>query len=617
MAIQGRHLVPSIVTTVAGDDEAPICQFDRPLRIAALIKQIPVGESMTLGEDGRLVRDGIELEMNAYCRRAVSKGVEWARESGGSCTVFTLGPPSADDVLREAIAWGADRGVHLCDPAFGGSDTLATARSLAAALELEGGFDLILVGRNSLDGDTGQVGPEVAQLLGLPFATGVRRMGLKGDELTLTLEHDDGWEEIEVSLPALLSTAERLCEPSKVPPPKRAEVSADLIGVVAATELGVGPWGQAGSPTRVGQTRVMHHDRAGLVLIGTPEEQAAQAVALLHERAALTPAALVADTATSGAVAVEVGAGGVIAVLVEPDRPQVGAELLGAASRLASVIGGRVRALAFEGTRPESLGASGADAVTLFTGVPHPEDVATAIVAWSLRHPVWAIVGPSTAFGREVLSRVAAAVGGGLVGDAMALEIVEGELVAAKPAFSGALVADIFCTSAIRLVTVRPGVLPLVGQREYTPDVSPWPITPRSRVRVVAKGRDDDVEVLARADVVLGVGAAVQPHEYEELSPLAALLGAEMAATRKVTDKGWAPRARQVGITGRSIAPRLYVAVGLSGKFNHMVGVRAAGTIVAINDDPGALVFSQCDIGLVGDWHEVVPALAAALRNRA
>jgi electron transfer flavoprotein alpha subunit len=94
---------------------------------------------------------------------------------------------------------------------------------------------------------------------------------------------------------------------------------------------------------------------------------------------------------------------------------------------------------------------------------------------------------------------------------------------------------------------------------------------------------------------------------------LAALLGAELAATRKVTDKGWAPRARQVGITGRSIAPRLYVAVGLSGKFNHMVGVRSAGTIVAINEDPDALVFSQCDIGIVGDWHVVVPELAAAL----
>jgi electron transfer flavoprotein alpha subunit len=214
-----------------------------------------------------------------------------------------------------------------------------------------------------------------------------------------------------------------------------------------------------------------------------------------------------------------------------------------------------------------------------------------------------------------VLGRLAAAHGAGLVGDAIGLEIVDGELVAAKPAFSGALVADITCTSDVRLVSVRPGVLPLPLLREYEPDESSWSITPRSRVHLVSQHRDDDVEVLARADVVIGIGAAVQPHEYEALSPLAALLGAELAATRKVTDKGWAPRARQVGITGRSIAPRLYVAVGLSGKFNHMVGVRAAGTILAINDDRDAVVFSQCDIGIVGDWHAVVPALVSALRH--
>ena len=106
---------------------------------------------------------------------------------------------------------------------------------------------------------------------------------------------------------------------------------------------------------------------------------------------------------------------------------------------------------------------------------------------------------------------------------------------------------------------------------------------------MVSRRRDDDVEVLARAEMVIGVGAAVPPDEYALLSPLAALLDAELAATRKVTDNGWAPRSRQVGITGRSIAPRLYVALGLSGKFNHVVGVRGAGTILAINHDPDAL----------------------------
>jgi electron transfer flavoprotein alpha subunit len=608
--------VPSIVTAMSGVDEVPFCRFDRPLRIAALIKQIPVGESMTLGAEGRLVREGIELEMNAYCRRAVSKGVEWARASGGTCTVFTLGPPSAEEVLREAIAWGADRGVHLCDPAFSGSDTLATAHALAAALMREGEFDLVLVGRNSLDGDTGQVGPEIAQLLGLPFATGVRQMGIEGEDLALTLEHDDGTEEVEVSLPVLLSAAERLCEPCKVPPPSRADVAADLIRVMTSGELGHGPWGQAGSPTWVGRTRAMHHARANKVLSGTPGEQVAEAISLLSERGALTPAAPDpvpnrAPTATGRSK----GTGAMITVLIEPDRPQVGAELLGAAARLAAVIDAPVHALAFDDTLVEGLGASGADAVTTFTGVPNAEDVAAAVLDWSRENLIWAVVGPSTSFGREVLGRLAAALGAGLVGDAIGLEIVDGELVAAKPAFSGALVADIMCTSEVRLVSVRPGVLPLPTPRDHVPDLFSHPITPRGRVRLVAQHRDDDVEVLARANVVIGVGAGVQPHEYEELGALAALLGAELAATRKVTDKGWAPRARQVGITGRSIAPRLYVAVGLSGKFNHMVGVRSAGTILAINEDPDALVFSQCDVGMVGDWHVVVPALATAIRQ--
>ena len=100
------------------------------------------------------------------------------------------------------------------------------------------------------------------------------------------------------------------------------------------------------------------------------------------------------------------------------------------------------------------------------------------------------------------------------------------------------------------------------------------------------------------------------------LDPLLAVLGAELGATRKVTDKGWQPHARQIGITGRSIAPNLYVAVALSGKFNHMVGVRSAGTILAINESPDVPVFAAADVGIVGDWRVAVPALVAELRSR-
>ena len=127
---------------------------------------------MQLGTDGRLVREGLELELNPYCRRAVSKGVELATATGGTCTVITLGPPAAEDVCARRSHGAPTAACSITDAAFAGSDTLATARALAAALEREGPFDLVLAGRNSVDADTGQVGPEVAELLDLPFVDG-------------------------------------------------------------------------------------------------------------------------------------------------------------------------------------------------------------------------------------------------------------------------------------------------------------------------------------------------------------------------------------------------------------------------------------------------------------
>jgi electron transfer flavoprotein alpha subunit len=594
-----------------------------PLRIASLAKQVPLAESLRL-EGGRLVRAGVGVEMNPYCRRAVAQGVTLARDTGGTCTVVTLGPPDAEDVLREAVAWGADSGLHACDAAFAGSDTLATARALAAVLRAAGPFDLILLGRNSIDGETGQVGPELAELLDLPFASGVRRLSDKGPVWHLELEHDDGSQEVELALPAVLSVAERLCDPCKVDPAGRAAVASTQLTRVDATRLGPGPWGEEGSPTTVGETRAMEHTRSLHVLDGPVEAQVAEAVRELGRRGALTPHAGPAAPPSGDDQGGDRGASRVITVLAEPGRQRVSEELLGAAARLGREVGAAVHALcpvsAVAGPRDvvdtAALGAAGADVVLVLRGSDVAEDVAEALAASVREIAPWAVLAPSTAFGREVAGRAAAATHSGLVGDAVALSARDDVLVAAKPAFAGALVADITCRSATQMVTVRPGVLPLPPSRPgHAVTVTTRTIGLRGRVRVLAERRDDDVETLARAPVVIGVGTGVAPEEYEELSPLAAVLGAELAATRKVTDKGWAPRSRQVGITGRSIAPRLYVAVGLSGKFNHMVGVRAAGTILAINEDRHAPVFEHCDVGIVGDWHHVVPQLVEALRR--
>ena len=590
------------------------------MRIAAIVKQIPAFEEMTLGPDGRLQRDGIELEMNAYCRRAVSQAVELAAAIGdGTVTVFTLGPPSADDVLREAIAWGLEAaveidGVLITDPAFAGSDTLATARALSAAIAREGPFDLIFAGRNSVDADTGQVGPELAELLDLPFATGVRHLSMKGKTLHLRCEHDDGWVQLEIDHPLVASCAERLIDPCKIGPAGRATVPAERIRRVSASDLGPGPWGQAGSPTSVGEVRVHHVERDRHRCTGTVAAQVSEAVERLLARDALHRPS--EDPMAIERVPEGGGAGLVVGVIVEPDRAHLNRELLGAAASIAHELSGSVTALTLEQARPAVLGSWGADEVVVIEGELVEEDIARVVSEWAADATAWAVLAPSTAWGREVAARAAARLGAGLTGDAVDLEVVGQRLVTWKPAFGGQLVAAISASSPVQMATVRAGMLPQLAPRPATAAVRNLTVRARGRVHVIARTRDDDLDALAEADAVVGVGTGgLTPDDYPRLQPLLRVLGAELGATRKVTDNGWLPRARQIGITGRTIAPRLYVALGASGKFNHMVGVRRAGTVLAVNRDPEALVFDVADIGIVGDALEVATLLAVELEQ--
>ena len=604
------------------DPPADVIAPDRPLRVAVLVKQIPVFEDMVLGPDGRMVRDGIDLHMNDYCRRAVAKGTEVARASGGTVTVITLGPPSAENVCREALLFGVSAAIHICDPEFAGSDTWATAKALAAALEEFGPFDLVMMGRNSVDADTGQVPPQLAELLGLPFATGVRHFSLHGERLELRLEHDDEWVDVAVELPAVVSCAERLCDPCKIKDPEAwATVDGSRIRRVSAAELGPGPWGQEASPTSVGPVQMIDVQRGRQMLTGPLEEQIDQAMAILAERGALIgssdpePAMVPGGSSDGSSYNADSPA---IGVLVEPGRERVTRELLGAAAELAADIDGWVAALGPSLNDPDGdLGPWGADEVVNIVNygsehLPVEEDLTITMTAWAETTRPWAVLAPGTAWGREVASRMAATLGAGLTGDAVGLKVDDsGKLIAMKPAFGGWLVAEILCSSPVQMATVRPGVLPLPRPNPDRPPAYRISMdSPEfSTLEVIRRYRDDDSDELATASVVIGVGQGVVPADYPKLEKYRAAIGAALCATRKVTDYGWMPRARQVGITGHSISPRLYFAIGMSGKFNHTVGVRNAGTVVGINPDPEAPLWDVVDIGIVGDWAEVFDAL--------
>ena len=296
----------------------------------------------------------------------------------------------------------------------------------------------------------------------------------------------------------------------------------------------------------------------------------------------------------------------------------VARELLGEAAGLADRLGGRVVALGQHLDDADlPLGGWGADHLVVLDAegpLPPEEDVAAAVTTWVEAERPWALLAPGTLWGREVASRLSAALGAGLTGDAVGFAVEDGRLLAWKPAFGGMLVAGITTTSPLQVATVRPGVLGERTPRQApAPTVERLPVPALSRLQVLGREREDLVDALEAADVVVAVGQGVAPDRYGELDALLAVLDAQLGATRKVTDKGWLPRALQIGITGHSISPRLCVLVGTSGKFNHTVGVRGSGTVLGIDLDPEAPLWEHCDVGITADWGDAVPLLVEAL----
>src|SRR5262245_28513839 len=211
------------------------------MRIAVCVKYVPVLRALRFDpETRRLVREGVPGEVSGFDTRALGAATALRAVHGGDVVVVTMGPPPAREALVECLALGADRGLHVLDPALAGSDTLATARALAAALRREAP-DLILLGCASTDAETGQVGPETAELLGLPQVTAVRRLSVDPATRTFTAERetDDGFETIDGPLPAVITAAEDLAEERFPTKAEREAAAAKPIATAGLTDIGL------------------------------------------------------------------------------------------------------------------------------------------------------------------------------------------------------------------------------------------------------------------------------------------------------------------------------------------------------------------------------------------
>ncbi len=250
------------------------------MEILVCIKQVPDAKDVRLDpETNTLAREGVQSIMNPYDRHALEEGVRIREQLGGQVTALSMGPPQAEEVLREAIACGADRGVLVSDRAFAGSDTWATSYTLAMAARTLGTFDLVLCGKQAIDGDTAQVGPGLACRLNMSYATCVQKTR-EVDKEAIVVERmmDDGYDVLRLPLPALLTVVKDINEP-RVPSLKgKMKAKKARITTLSADDIGAVPEhiGLAGSPTQVVKVFTPKPRGDRMIFSGTAEEQVEQ-----------------------------------------------------------------------------------------------------------------------------------------------------------------------------------------------------------------------------------------------------------------------------------------------------------------------------------------------------
>lgn len=427
------------------------------------------------------------------------------RVPGAEITMLSMGRQSVKDMLLNLTRLGEIKGVLLSDTAFAGADTLATGYALSLAAE-KIGFDLIICGRQTVDGDTAQTGSVLATMLRIPVISNVMSVDSL-DEREIKCTTRLGRE--NAAMPALI-TVERINDlrfPSIRSKQKQVEVwSAEDIGALKAR------CGLKGSPTKVIKSFENKSGKRRCKFINPSEFENA-----IKEGLAKEPEAIAAATS---------------------------------AEKLKNVW--------IITEKPMEMAQTIADDITVIEK-DTAENLTEKIRAGRPDVVLW----PSDVWSRRTAPQVSAALLTGLCADCTALETDGKDLFMYRPAFSGNVIAKIGCVTKPAMATVRTA--------------------------------EDGV-----SNIIFAAGKGVK-EEYDAFLNLAQRYGAEVAASRGFVDLGLAPYEQQVGLTGKAVTPKVYVACGISGAVHHIVGMERSGTVIAINKDKSAPIFDYADYGIVAD----------------
>ena len=628
------------------------------LTIISLIKQVPLPTEMRMGEDGLMDRTKAKSIINIDCQFGLEAGLQLKKQYPDARMIAcSMGPQSFEVALRTAISMGYDEAYLLSDRKLGGSDTFATGMAIATMLK-HLGFSkdskepfVVLAGRQTSDGDTAHVPSQVAENLGIPQATFVETIKPDGKGNVIARRIiEGGYQMLQLPMPLLVSLT-----PTGIPPRKPSLVGAikarnSKITVLSVDDINLTSpkIGISGSPTIVAHVENIVSERPPIVLSEG------------HNETTLVDS-LIANMKRGGNVLVKKeakekkvverpdfpvvdqrnGAKGILtwAEITNGNIARPSLELLTPARKLANELGNDTKiTTVLIGKNVASLAQTliehGADEVIIVENDKLEEylvlpfaDVITQII--KERNPEIALFAATTA-GRELAPRIGSKTGSGVTADCTGLEIGEyinkkKEIIiypilhSRRPTYGESKLATILGFVYPQISTARAGTFQ-VPQREegrngiistFEPTLSEEDF--RAIILETVRG-EGGLQSLFEAEVIVAGGRGTTDDGLELVKKLAGALKekgikAEWACSRIVVDEGFSEYARQIGQTGKTVRPKLYIAIGISGAIQHISGMKESGKIIAIDHNPKASIFHNADFGIVGEYRDIIPEL--------
>jgi len=628
------------------------------LTIISLIKQVPLPSEMRMGEDGLMDRTKAKSIINIDCQFGLEAGLQLRKQHPGSrLIVCSMGPGSFEASLRTAVSMGYDEAYLLSDRKLGGSDTYATGLAISTMLKHLGFTKdspdpfIILAGRQTSDGDTAHVPSQVAERIGIPQATFVESVKADGNGNVIAKRIiEGGYQMMKLPMPCVISLT-----PTGIPPRKPSLSGAIKARTLKITTFGIDDIGLGtekiginGSPTIV------------VKVVNIVSERPPITMSAGHNEASLVDS-LIANLKKGGNVLEKKekeakkdidrpdfpekdfreGARGILtwAEVTNGKISRPSLELLTPARNLANQLANDTRVMTLiigKNVQPmaQTLIEHGSDEVIVveddrleeYLVLPFSSIFAQVIKE---RKPEIALFAATTS-GRELAPRIGMKTDSGVTADCTGLEI--GEYVDKKekviytpilesrrPTYGESKLATILGFVCPQISTARAGTFevpkPVAGRQGIVSGFKPVLTDKDFVVEIVKTVRGEGgLQNLFEADIIISGGRGTTNDSLGLVKALADALisqgiNAEWASSRPVVDEGVAEYARQVGQTGKTIRPKVYIAIGISGAIQHIAGMKESEKIIAIDHNPKANIFHHADFGIVGEYQDILPEL--------